>query len=101
MVVFAQQIANGLMIGGTYALVAIGFTLVFGVARILNLAHPEIFMVGAYAGMLAMQVVPGSLAVAMVAGIVGSVIVGILVERLALRPVRRGAFLAPLITSIG
>jgi branched-chain amino acid transport system permease protein len=100
-VIFAQQIANGLMIGGTYALVAIGFTLVFGVARILNLAHPEIFMVGAYAGMLAMQVIPGSLVVALLAGIVVSVIVGVLVERIALRPVRRGAFLAPLITSIG
>lgn len=101
MILFAQQVANGLMIGGTYALVAIGFTLVFGVARILNLAHPEIFMAGAYAGMLALEVFPGSLPAALLAGIVVSVLVGILVERLALRPVRRGMFLAPLITSIG
>lgn len=96
-----QEVANGLMIGGTYALIAIGFTLVFGVARILNLAHPEIFMVGAYAGMLALRAVPGNLPFAILLAIAASAFVGLLVELLVLRPVRKGTFLAPLITSIG
>lgn len=96
-----QEVANGLMIGGAYALIAIGFTLVFGVARILNLAHPDIFMVGAYVAMLALRAMPGNLALALLLAMLGSVLVGIIVEFVALRPVRRGAFLAPLITSIG
>jgi branched-chain amino acid transport system permease protein len=96
-----QEIANGLMIGGTYALIAIGFTLVFGVARILNLAHPEIFMIGAYTGMLALRALPGNLPFAILAAIVVCGLVGVIVELLVLRPVRGGSFFAPLITSIG
>jgi branched-chain amino acid transport system permease protein len=96
-----QQAANGLLVGGSYALVAIGFTLIFGVAGILNLAHADIFMVGAYAGAVALAFVPGGTAVAIVAAVCGSMLAGAAVERFALRPVRGGAFLAPLITSIG
>lgn len=101
MALLLQEIANGLMIGGTYALIAIGFTLVFGVARILNLAHPEIFMIGAYSGMLALRVLPGNLPVAILFAIIVCGLVGVLVEFLVLRPVRGGSFFAPLITSIG
>ena len=49
---FAQQLVNGLMLGGAYALVAIGYTLIFGVLNLLHLAHGEVFMVGAYAGLV-------------------------------------------------
>ena len=101
MALLLQEIANGLMIGGTYALIAIGFTLVFGVARILNLAHPEIFMIGAYSGMLALRALPGNLPLAILSAIVVCGLVGVLVELLVLRPVRGGSFFAPLITSIG
>ena len=48
---FAQQLVNGLMLGGAYALVAIGYTLIFGVLNLLHLAHGEVFMVGAYVGL--------------------------------------------------
>src|SRR5204863_456683 len=48
---FAQQVVNGLMLGGAYALVAIGYTLIFGVLNLLHLAHGEVFMVGAYVGL--------------------------------------------------
>src|SRR5690349_4274398 len=101
MVLLLQQATNGLLVGGAYALVAIGFTLIFGVARILNLAHAEIFMAGAYAGMVALSFAPGNIALGVLAAVGASTLVGALVERLALRPVRGGAFLAPLITSIG
>jgi branched-chain amino acid transport system permease protein len=98
-----QQLTNGLMLGGTYALVAIGYSLVFGVLRLIHLAHGEVFMVGAYIGlevMLAFNV--GPLA-ALAAAIVGTALLGIVLELIVFRPIRRkgGSFLAPMVTSIG
>jgi branched-chain amino acid transport system permease protein len=98
-----QQIANGLMLGGTYALVAIGYSLVFGVLRLIHLAHGEVFMVGAYIGlevMLALHV--GPLA-ALAAAAVGTALLGVLLELIVFRPIRKkgGSFLAPMVSSIG
>jgi len=91
------------MLGGTYALVAIGYSLVFGVLRLIHLAHGEVFMVGAYIGlevMLAFNVGP---VVALAAAIVGTALLGIVLELIVFRPIRRkgGSFLAPMVTSIG
>jgi branched-chain amino acid transport system permease protein len=98
-----QQLTNGLMLGGTYALVAIGYSLVFGVLRLIHLAHGEVFMVGAYIGlevMLALNVGPVA---ALVAAIAGTALLGIVLELILFRPIRRkgGSFLAPMVTSIG
>jgi branched-chain amino acid transport system permease protein len=98
-----QQLTNGLMLGGTYALVAIGYSLVFGVLRLIHLAHGEVFMVGAYIGlevMLAFNVGPVA---ALAAAIVGTALLGIVLELIVFRPIRRkgGSFLAPMVTSIG
>jgi branched-chain amino acid transport system permease protein len=98
-----QQLTNGLMLGGTYALVAIGYSLVFGVLRLIHLAHGEVFMVGAYIGleiMLALHVGPVA---ALAAAIVGTALLGIVLELIVFRPIRRkgGSFLAPMVTSIG
>ena len=98
-----QQLINGLMLGGTYALVAIGYSLVFGVLRLIHLAHGEVFMVGAFIGlevMLAFNVGPIA---ALAAAIVGTALLGVLLELIIFRPIRRkgGSFLAPLVTSIG
>ena len=98
-----QQVANGLMLGGTYALVAIGYSLVFGVLRLIHLAHGEVFMVGAYIGlevMLALNVGPVA---ALAAAVVGTAILGVVLELIIFRPIRRkgGSFLAPMVTSIG
>jgi branched-chain amino acid transport system permease protein len=98
-----QQLVNGLMLGGTYALVAIGYSLVFGVLRLIHLAHGEVFMVGAYIGlevMLALHVGPVA---ALAAAIVGTALLGIVLELILFRPIRRkgGSFLAPMVTSIG
>src|SRR6266851_2961541 len=81
---FVQQLVNGLMLGSTYAVVALGFGLVFSVMRVVNLAHPEIFMVGAY-----------------VAFVVLTVVLGLLLERLVVRPTRGTYLLIPFIATAG
>jgi len=101
--VFLQQLANGLMLGSTYALVAIGYALIFGVLRLLHFAHGEVFMVGAFVGVetvLWLHVGPFA---ALLGGLVGSALLGMLLELLAFRPIRRrrGSFLAPIVSSIG
>lgn len=100
---FLQQLTNGLMLGSTYALVAIGYALIFGVLRLLHFAHGEVFMVGAFVGVelvLWMHVGPF---VALLGGLFGSALLGMLLELLAFRPIRRrrGSFLAPIVSSIG
>jgi branched-chain amino acid transport system permease protein len=101
--VLVQQLANGVMLGSTYALVAIGYALVFGVLRILHLAHGEVFMVGAFVGVqivLWMNVGPF---VALIGGLIGSAILGVILEFVAFRPIRKrsNSFLAPIVSSIG
>ena len=97
---FVQQLVNGLMLGGAYALVAIGYTLIFGVLNLLHLAHGDIFMVGAYVGLaLALAGFPpwATLGGAMLA----AAALGVVVERVAFRPVRgRGSHVTPLMTTI-
>lgn len=91
------------MLGSTYALVAIGYTLVFGVLRLLHLAHGEVFMVGAFAGLeLVLWLHAGPLA-ALVGGLVGSALIGMLLEFVAFRPIRRrgNSHLAPIVSTIG
>ncbi len=98
-----QQIANGLMLGSTYALVAIGYSLIFGVLRLLHLAHGEVFMVGAFIGLqIVLWFSLGPLA-ALIGGLIAAALIGMLLELLAFRPIRRkgGSFLAPIVSSIG
>ncbi|MGP0092986.1 MAG: branched-chain amino acid ABC transporter permease [Xanthobacteraceae bacterium] len=98
-----QQITNGLMLGGTYALVAIGYSLIFGVLRLIHLAHGEVFMVGAYIGLETMLVLDVGPIAALLAAILGTAALGIVMELIAFRPIRRqgGSFLAPMVSSIG
>jgi branched-chain amino acid transport system permease protein len=98
-----QQLANGLMLGSTYALVAIGYALVFGVLRLLHLAHGEVFMVGAFAALeLVLWLHLGPLA-ALLGGLVGAGLLGMLLELIAFRPIRRrgNSHLAPIVSTIG
>src|SRR4051812_4346570 len=98
-----QQLANGLMLGSTYALVAIGYALVFGVLRLLHLAHGEVFMVGAFAALeLVLWWQVGPLA-ALLGGLVGAALLGMLLELIAFRPIRRrgNSHLAPIVSTIG
>ncbi|GIN92324.1 branched-chain amino acid ABC transporter permease [Siminovitchia terrae] len=99
-----EQIINGLTLGSIYAIVALGYTLVFGVLNIINMGHGEIFMFGAFMGVLVTSVLGMPLYVAFIAAIIVTAVIGYLMERLALRPLRgkKGvSHLAPLISTIG
>ena len=101
---FAEQLINGVTLGSIYAIVALGYTLVFGVLDIINMAHGEIFMFGAFVGMLVATKAHAPLWVAFLGAIVVTAGMGYLLERFALRPLRGrtgGSALAPLISTIG
>ncbi len=100
----AQQILNGLVLGGVYALFALGFTLIFGIHRIMNMAHGAVFMAGAFVGLFAVRVgLP--IWIALPVAMVGAGLVSIFVEVIAFKPLRKLALadaeLASVISSIG
>ncbi len=102
---FLQQLLNGLSLGAIYALIALGYTMVYGVLRFINFAHSDIFMVGSFIGFYVGKLVPegtlwGGLTV-LLAAMVGCALLGMLIERLAYRPLRGAATLNVLITAIG
>ncbi len=102
-----QQLVNGLSLGALYALIAVGYTVVYGIIQLINFAHGEIFMMGAFGalttnvwifnGSTSIWTLPVMIAIAMVV----SVGVAVLMERVAYRPLRNAPRLAPLITAIG
>jgi len=99
---FLQQLANGLIIGSTYAVVALGFALAFTVLRVINFAHPEIFMVGMFAGLVAGAQLPaGGFIGAVLLGAVGAAIVGFVLERTVIQPLRGRDVLSTLIGTLG
>jgi branched-chain amino acid transport system permease protein len=99
--VLAQQLVNGVMLGAVYALIAIGYTLIFGVLGLLHLAHGEVFMVGAFVGLVVVTNASGNIFVALAAAMLATGLLGLLIERVAFRPLRRAHPLAPLATTIG
>ena len=108
--IFLQQLINGLVLGSMYALVALGYTMVYGVLNLINFAHGEILMIGAMTGWTLLQLIqkfmpqlPGmvQLIIAIVGAIPVCVIVSVLIERIAYRRLRDAPRLAPLITAIG
>ena len=99
---FAQQLINGLMLGASYALVAIGYTLIFGVLRLLHFAHGEVFMFGAFIGLhVALAWSGANIYLTIMGAIIGAGIVGLIVAMVAVRPVSNKYPLAPLISTIG
>src|SRR3954468_3388359 len=103
-----QQFVNGLTLGSLYALIALGYTMVYGVLLMINFAHSEIFMSGAFASCLLLTApwlkdnTPGTrLMIAVTGGLVASAAIAIVMERLAYRPLRRAGRLTPLISAIG
>ncbi len=102
---FLQQLLNGISLGAIYALIALGYTMVYGVLRFINFAHSDVFMVGAFIGYYAGKLVPehtlwGGLIV-LVISMIGCALLGMTIERLAYRPLRSGSTLNVLITAIG
>jgi branched-chain amino acid transport system permease protein len=101
---FAEQLINGITLGSIYAIVALGYTLVFGVLDIINMAHGEIFMFGAFVGMLIATKAHAPLWAAFLGAVAVTAVMGYLLERFALRPLRGrtgGSALSPLISTIG
>src|SRR5205085_10804184 len=102
-----QQLINGITLGALYALIALGYTMVYGVLLMINFAHSEIFMTGAFVSLLSywklVKVIPPieALLVAIVLAMAASALLAIIVERFAYRPLRRSARLTPLISAIG
>ena len=102
---FLQQLLNGVSLGAIYALIALGYTMVYGVLRFINFAHADVFMVGAFIGYYAGHLVPagtlwGGLLVLAIA-MIGCALLGMLIERFAYRPLRSATTLNVLITAIG
>ena len=104
---FLQQLVNGLSLGSIYALIALGYTMVYGVLRLINFAHGDVYMLGAYAGYFLSRKLRGeepslvSAVIVMIGAMAACAIAGIVIERFAYRPVRRASRLTLLITAIG
>jgi branched-chain amino acid transport system permease protein len=105
---FVQQLINGLNVGAIYALIALGYTMVYGILRLINFAHGDVYMVGAFAGFyiaLYAGFVGGASMITLLVVLVGSMIiaalVGMMIERFAYRPVRKYSRMTTLIMAIG
>src|SRR5204863_2988217 len=108
---FIQEVVNGLTQGGLYALVALGYSMVYGVLKLLNFAHGDLYMVGAFIGYFVIQWFGGPTALSVPVPIVllvmfvlaggGVGALGVAIERFAYRPLRDAPRIAPLITALG
>jgi branched-chain amino acid transport system permease protein len=108
---FVQQLVNGLTLGSVYALLALGYTIIYGILKLLNFAHGEVYMMGAFAGYFVLSGLGGpaspALPVALVlllmflAGALTAGLLGVAIERFAYRPLRDAPRIAPLITALG
>jgi branched-chain amino acid transport system permease protein len=96
---FLQQVINGLSIGGMYALVAVGFTLIFGVLRVVYLAHGAVLVVGSYMGLFVVTRV-SNVPLAVVVAMVACFALGILIELVSIRPVHGADHLIPMVTTV-
>ena len=98
---FLQQLINGLSLGSVYALIALGYTMVYGIIGLINFAHCDIYMVGAYIGFFAATSLGLPFVPTLLLAMVGAAIVGVLVERVAYKPLRKASNISLLITAMG
>ncbi|BBB90600.1 MAG TPA: branched-chain amino acid ABC transporter permease [Methylomusa anaerophila] len=96
-----QQLINGISLGSIYALIALGYTMVYGIIRLINFAHGDIYMLGAYAGFFATTVFKMSFIPALIFSMAVAAVIGMIIERAAYRPLRNAPKIAVLITAIG
>ncbi|AGK71221.1 ABC transporter membrane-spanning permease-branched chain amino acid transport [Streptococcus cristatus] len=96
-----QQLANGLILGSVYALLALGYTMVYGIIKLINFAHGDIYMIGAFMGYYLINTLHLNFFVALILSMVGTAILGVVIEFLAYRPLRNSTRIAALITAIG
>ena len=101
MVSFLRFLINGISLGSVYAIIALGYTMVYGIAKMLNFAHGDVIMVGAYIAFCAMSYLALPPVVAILCAMAVCTVLGIMIEGLAYRPLRQATKLAVLITAIG
>ena len=98
---FLQQLINGLALGSVYALLALGYTMVYGIIQLINFAHGEIYMIGAFAGFYSASTLKLPLIPTLLVAMVVSALAGIIIEKVAYKPLRNSPRIALLITAIG
>lgn len=96
-----QQFLNGLSLGSIYALIALGYTMVYGIIQLINFAHGDVMMVGAYIGWFCTTVLKMTFLPALIISMAITALLGMLIERIAYKPLRKATRLAALITAIG
>ncbi|MFZ5633911.1 MAG: branched-chain amino acid ABC transporter permease [Bacillota bacterium] len=96
-----QQLLNGLVMGLGYGLMALGFSMIFGVLRVVNFAHGNVYMLGAFIGLSCAQLCGGNFYISVLGGMLSGALLGLLLERLVFRPVRHMEPMAGLLTSTG
>ncbi|WP_338472030.1 branched-chain amino acid ABC transporter permease [Niallia sp. XMNu-256] len=96
-----QQVVNGISLGSIYALIALGYTMVYGIVKLINFAHGDVFMIGSFVGFFSITVLEIGLFPALILSMVICAIFGVLIERIAYKPLRNATRIAALITAIG
>ena len=96
-----QQLVNGISLGSIYALIALGYTMVYGIVKLINFAHGDVFMVGSFVGFYSITVLDLSFIPALLISMTVCAIFGVLIERIAYKPLRNATRIAALITAIG
>src|ERR671937_330394 len=108
---FFAQLVAGLTLGSLYALLALGYTMVYGILKLLNFAHGDVYMIGAFIGFFVLTALGGSVSpdvptvllivLLFATAMVGCAVLGVVIERFAYRPLRRAPRIAPLISALG
>ncbi|AQS60553.1 branched-chain amino acid ABC transporter permease [Desulforamulus ferrireducens] len=101
MEVFIQQLINGISLGSIYALIALGYTMVYGIVKLINFAHGDIYMVGAYLGFFAIAILGWPFLPSLLLAMVVCSMLGMIIEKLAYKPLRNSPRITALITAIG
>ena len=101
MELLVQQLVNGLAVGSIYALIALGYTMVYGTIKLINFAHGDVYMMGAFIGYFAVMVLKMNVFVALLVAMVACAVLGVVIERVAYKPLRKSTRVAALITAIG
>ena len=98
---FLQQMVNGISLGSIYALIALGYTMVYGIIKLINFAHGDVYMIGAYIGFAATTYANLGFFPALIISMISCAVLGIVIEKVAYKPLRHSSRIAVLITAIG
>jgi len=98
---FLQQLINGISLGSTYALIALGYTMVYGIIQLINFAHCDVYMIGAYIGFYCLTVLDLGFVPSLLIAMVLCMVLGVVIEKVAYKPLRNSPRITLLITAIG